>query len=82
MKQWSVDPKSYELAEYFAQGENFSEEELKQLSQQIQDVCEDFSRSRSLPARENDGLCSDCPPARYPSEKTRCADCPRRKGRS
>jgi hypothetical protein len=23
-------------------------------------------------------LCSDCPPAGYPTDKTRCAECPRR----
>lgn len=22
-------------------------------------------------------LCSDCPPANYPTDKTRCSDCPR-----
>lgn len=24
-----------------------------------------------------DGICSDCPPVGYPTDKTRCADCPR-----
>lgn len=28
---------------------------------------------------ENPRLCSDCPPAGYPTDKTRCHDCPRRK---
>lgn len=41
-QRWSVDPKSYELAEHFAQGENLTEAELKELSQAIQDCCEDF----------------------------------------
>lgn len=27
------------------------------------------------PSRE---LCSDCPPRDYPTDKTRCAECPRR----
>jgi hypothetical protein len=48
LRNWSVDPKSYELAEHFAQGEHFTEHELKELSQLIQDVCEDFLRSRRI----------------------------------
>lgn len=27
-------------------------------------------------------LCEDCPPVRYPTEKTRCDQCPRRKSRA
>lgn len=46
MKTWSVDPKSYELAEHFADGENFSEAELKEFSQVIQDACEDYLSAR------------------------------------
>lgn len=30
------------------------------------------------PAENADGLCSDCPPANYPTDKTRCDPCPRR----
>jgi hypothetical protein len=31
-------------------------------------------------AKSMDGkLCSDCPPRHYPTDRTRCADCPRRK---
>ena len=26
-------------------------------------------------------LCSDCPPVGYPTDKTRCSDCPRREKR-
>ena len=25
-------------------------------------------------------LCSDCPPVWYPTDRTRCAECPRRMG--
>lgn len=45
-RQWSVDPKSYELAEHFAQGESLTEDELKEFSQAIQDCCEDWLRHR------------------------------------
>ncbi len=48
MKNWSVDPKSYELAEHFAKGENLSESELKELSQEIQDTCESYLRYRNI----------------------------------
>lgn len=46
MKTWSVDPKSYELAEHFAQGEALTEDELKQFSQAIQDAAEDWLQAR------------------------------------
>lgn len=42
-----VDPKSYELAKHFAQGENCTRAELKELSQAIQDVCEDYFANRT-----------------------------------
>jgi hypothetical protein len=28
--------------------------------------------------REQESLCEDCPPIGYPTDKTRCAACPRR----
>jgi phenylpyruvate tautomerase PptA (4-oxalocrotonate tautomerase family) len=43
MARFSVDPKSYELAEHFlADVEGATEEQKRELAQQIQDVCEDF----------------------------------------
>ncbi len=45
--RWSVDEKSYELAEHFAQGENCNEAELRELSQLIQDTVESFFSARS-----------------------------------
>ena len=44
--RWSVDPASYELAEHFAQGENLTEDELKELSQLIQDTVEGYFTAR------------------------------------
>lgn len=44
--RWSVDPKSYELAEHFGQGEALTQDELKELSQAIQDAAEDWLRAR------------------------------------
>ena len=39
-------------------------------------------REVSLNTKEPDGpsLCDDCPPVNYPTDKTRCGPCPRRKG--
>jgi hypothetical protein len=39
-------------------------------------------REISLNTKEPDGpsLCDDCPPVNYPTDKTRCGPCPRRKG--
>ena len=53
MTRWSVDEKSYELAEHFAQGEDFTEAELKEFSQVIQDACEDYLRDREDRLQKN-----------------------------
>jgi hypothetical protein len=31
-----------------------------------------------LPTTASDQLCEDCPPVGYPTDKTRCTECPRR----
>jgi hypothetical protein len=38
-----------------------------------------ISALRSALAQEEAQLCEDCPPADYPTDKTRCTPCPRRK---
>lgn len=37
-----------------------------------------LSEESAKPAGAPDTLCSDCPPLGYPTDKTRCAPCPRR----
>ena len=37
-----------------------------------------YGEGPQFQAKVSDKLCSDCPPADYPTDKTRCDDCPRR----
>lgn len=41
-------------------------------------VSDDDAADRAIMAACGIGLCSDCPPVGYPTDKTRCAQCPRR----
>jgi radical SAM protein with 4Fe4S-binding SPASM domain len=76
-KNWSVDPKCYELAEHFATGDNFSDEEIRKFSQEIQDCAESFLRFRGLTAQNSDrcpicGAIDVCEPGCQPNP----GDCP------
>ncbi len=43
MSRFSVDQRSYNLAEHFLEGhKDVTLEQKKELAQQIQDICEDF----------------------------------------
>lgn len=38
----------------------------------------DIARAALQKDRASADMCEDCPPSDYPTQKTRCADCPRR----
>ena len=63
---------------FFATGKRLVREIIAIEKQYVADVAALLAALDAKAQKEAGETCSDCPPAEYPTDKTRCDECPRR----